>query len=217
MRRAHPAFALSLFVSAGVAVGVAACVGTRDAGTAASGPPQAAATTPAGLAAYGPAARAACDSTAASWRAIPGITVAEHDTTFDTMADTLHPLGCHVMAVAKTGVDSAHATLDYWSGAEQRRWLPLWRYSADGPDGGVLTWEREGVRCEVRESQDGGDDSDSTYVPSPETSQVTFCWRYTGPPARRDTLGLNPLPPPSPGAITGTRIRIRPDTGKRKP
>lgn len=39
--------------------------------------------------------------------------------------------------------------------------------SADGPDGSVLAFSRGDVACLVSGSWDGGDDSDSTYVPSP--------------------------------------------------
>jgi len=39
--------------------------------------------------------------------------------------------------------------------------------SADVPDGSVLAFSRGDVACVIRGSWDGGDDSDSTYVPSP--------------------------------------------------
>ena len=38
--------------------------------------------------------------------------------------------------------------------------------SADGPDGSVLAMSRGDVACLVRGEWDGGDDSDSTYVPA---------------------------------------------------
>jgi hypothetical protein len=47
---------------------------------------------------------------------------------------------------------------------------------ADGPDGGIRTVEREGVRRQIEISQEGDDDSDSTYVPSPTAGENTFCW-----------------------------------------
>jgi hypothetical protein len=42
---------------------------------------------------------------------------------------------------------------------------------ADGPDGTVFGFSKDGVLCVVRGRWDGGDDADSTYVPS-EVYQV---------------------------------------------
>ena len=76
----------------------------------------------------------------------------------------------------------------YWS--PPPGWAPLWIFSADGPDGGMMTYQRDMVRCEVENRLDGGDDSDTTYVPLPWRAQITVCWRHnrrvipsdTGPP-----------------------------------
>jgi hypothetical protein len=46
-------------------------------------------------------------------------------------------------------------------------------YAADGPDGTVIGLEKGKGICIVRGSWDGGDDSDSTYVPS-DVYQVTI-------------------------------------------
>jgi len=65
----------------------------------------------------------------------------------------------------------------YWATGDARGWTELLPYSADGPDGGSRTLQRGEIRCQIDFSQDGGDDSDSTYVPSPAIGETTFCWR----------------------------------------
>lgn len=47
---------------------------------------------------------------------------------------------------------------------------------ADGPDGSVLAFSRRDVACLVSGSWDGGDDSDSTYVPSPGFQIAASCY-----------------------------------------
>lgn len=47
---------------------------------------------------------------------------------------------------------------------------------ADGPDGSVLAVSRGDVACVVSGSWDGGDDSDSTYVPSPGFTISASCF-----------------------------------------
>lgn len=66
-------------------------------------------------------------------------------------------------------------------------WVPLYHYSADGPDGTVLGYQRGPVRCLVQQSWDGGDDTDTTYVPAEWFREVTTCWSVPGGIARSDT------------------------------
>jgi hypothetical protein len=47
---------------------------------------------------------------------------------------------------------------------------------ADGPDGSVLAVSRGNVACLIEGSWDGGDDSDSTYVPSPGFEIAASCF-----------------------------------------
>ena len=47
--------------------------------------------------------------------------------------------------------------------------------SADGPGGTFWGMRRAGVRCLVLGEWDGGDDSDSTYVPAPEYKVIVDC------------------------------------------
>lgn len=60
--------------------------------------------------------------------------------------------------------------------------------SADGPDGTVLGLHRGNVTCVVRGAWDGGDDSDSTYVPSDTIEVHLACTRLLA----SDTAGLAP-------------------------
>lgn len=60
-------------------------------------------------------------------------------------------------------------------------WLQAdgWRdntiFSADAPDGTVQGFQRNGTTCIVAAQWDGGDDSDSTYVPSDTPDLAATC------------------------------------------
>ena len=60
-------------------------------------------------------------------------------------------------------------------------WRSLPRFQADGPDGSVVGLVRAGVICIVRGQWDGGDDSDSTYIPEPGYELEGTC--FTAEPA----------------------------------
>ena len=141
-----------------------------------------------------PAVRATCDSIAAKWRAIAGVTVREADSTGTPMSESSPVRGCAVIADSRTGVDSVRMATTYWSAAEGRQWLPLTQWMADGPDGGTLTWEARAIRCEVRTEVDGGDDADTTYVPAPWLIERTLCWSFGGEPTRADSATRRPSP-----------------------
>lgn len=66
-------------------------------------------------------------------------------------------------------------------------WVGLLRYAADGPDGTLAGYQRGAVRCTVASSWDGGDDSDSTYVPKDWFKEETSCWLEPGGIAVTDT------------------------------
>lgn len=55
-------------------------------------------------------------------------------------------------------------------------WHRLVQYDADGPDGSLSGYQRAQVRCTVAQSWDGGDDSDSTYLPELWYRQELTCW-----------------------------------------
>jgi hypothetical protein len=60
--------------------------------------------------------------------------------------------------------------------------------SADGPDGTVQGVHRGGVTCLLEGRWDGGDDSDSTYVPSDTIEVRVACTRTV----RADTIAPAP-------------------------
>jgi len=123
------------------------------------------------------AVAAVCDSVEAPWRLTARAQVRRLDTTSTVLADSLPRTGCVVMADAPRGLDSLQWQTLYWKWQQPRGWAELTEYMADGPDGGSRTLERAGVRCQIGATRNGGDDSDSTYVPSPEVTERTFCWR----------------------------------------
>jgi hypothetical protein len=59
------------------------------------------------------------------------------------------------------------------SGAGWRRMID---YDADGPDGSLSGYQRGQVRCAVEQSWDGGDGTDSTYVPEVWYRRELTCW-----------------------------------------
>jgi hypothetical protein len=56
-------------------------------------------------------------------------------------------------------------------------WADIPRYSADGPDGSIAGMRSRETVCLFTWSWDGGDDGDSTYVPSDQWELVTHCAR----------------------------------------
>jgi hypothetical protein len=57
----------------------------------------------------------------------------------------------------------------------ERGWVTNYSYQADGPDGGDLGFLSRGYLCLVEAHWDGGDDSDSTYVPAAGCEVVVTC------------------------------------------
>lgn len=83
---------------------------------------------------------------------------------------------CRVLAAGRTkselfSVDSVR------QGFVARGWSDRTMISADGPDGTVQGVHRGGVTCLLEGRWDGGDDSDSTYVPSDTIEVRVACAR----------------------------------------
>ena len=128
-----------------------------------------------------------CESVAVLWRATGGATVIVGDTVARVQTpDTIdrnqgrffnNAHGCVTSADAPAGIDSGqHAGL-YWTASAERGWVDLSELDADGPDGNVRTRRRSRLLCQIQQFYDGGNDADSTYVPSPRHREVTICWR----------------------------------------
>lgn len=135
-------------------------------------------------------ARKVCESVAQRWREVAFSHVGVRDTVADPVNhDAAHPnrpdeaLGptpaCLVAARADSG--SGNTPL-YWPAAD---WVPILVFSADGPDGGSMTYQRGLTRCQVSNSWDG--DDDSTYVPQKWFEQRTTCWQHNRALAPSDT------------------------------
>lgn len=154
--------------------------------------------------AVSPDVQAACDSAFARWGEVAGAELEHGDTMLyagdliadmsgDSVLDSILREGlpaCHVAGTSPTGLDSAGQARLYWPAAG---WANLWRLTADGPDGTVQTFQRGPVRCQVSGEWDGGDDSDTTYVPSPFFRERTICWGQARPLLPSDTApGLRP-------------------------
>ncbi len=97
--------------------------------------------------------------------------------------------------VAPDGLPAGAGAKSYWADSTFlstfRGWRMITRWEAEGPDGFSRTFVRAGVRCQIDFEQDGGDDSDSTYVPSPSVAERTTCWPDPGVTAR-DTATYAP-------------------------
>jgi len=145
-------------------------------------------------------ARAICQEVATSWRDIARVEVRViRDTLLDPVplvADSDAVRACLVVAEDSTAFaksDSVRLQRDgpaksaYWERAEQSGWAHLIHLAADGPDGSVMAYQRGVVRCVVDQAWDGGDDADSTYVPSPWYRQTTSCWPHSKALSVHDT------------------------------
>jgi hypothetical protein len=88
-----------------------------------------------------------------------------------------HRTGCELTASGTTSPDTASrdAGGSLADGLTAAGWVDGPRYTADGPDGGIFGMRSRETLCIFRGSWDGGDDSDSTYVPSPEWRYVVDC------------------------------------------
>ncbi len=199
--------------SRAIALAVIALLGCRseNAGKAPADRPasQAAATQPessAAASASAPAgqpmiafeARSACAGVAGFWRRYDTTEVRQVDSVVSPYASDTTVSACIVSvyqehsplqnpkAPVDTTVQHLETALALVRGAGPG-WIPLYRYSADGPDGSDLAYQRGRVRCLVERSWDGGDDSDSTYVPADWFREHTTCWMVARPLAAADT------------------------------
>lgn len=142
---------------------------------------------------------AVCDSALVRWQHESGAIVTSRDTVLgpgdfitDYVADkavevppsTRYP-GCVVIGEHPTGADTDIERRLYWKSAN---WLALPRLIADGPDGGVVTYQKGWVRCQVSNERDGGDDGDSTYIPAKFYRETTLCWRHSRQIEAADTM-----------------------------
>jgi len=92
--------------------------------------------------------------------------------------------GCRVFG--HTDEDRVGAPVDAMLAAFQAKgWQLLMAYGADGPDGSSTGLAVGPALCLLRGSWDGGDDSDTTYVPAPGYDLEITCFRRTPDDERR--------------------------------
>jgi hypothetical protein len=120
---------------------------------------------------------AARDSIAAMLSGRPELTVVPVSGRFPHPYDGSLLTGCwltiHGSFDEKTPPEDALSLIGQYF--ERTGWQDDGECSADGPDGTLWGVRRAGVRCLVGGRWDGGDDSDSTYVPSPEYDVTVDC------------------------------------------
>ncbi len=167
----------------GTASGDASAARTAASPAAAAGP---GAAMPANTA-IDSAVRAACDGVARFYGRLDSTAIRRTDSVLTPYAsdaivracvvlvDQEHGMRRDIPAPVDTAAQHLGTALALVRGAGPG-WVPLYRYGADGPDGSSLAYQRGRVRCLVEDSWDGGDDSDSTYVPADWFKQATTCW-----------------------------------------
>ncbi|MHB1095673.1 MAG: hypothetical protein ACYC3F_05830 [Gemmatimonadaceae bacterium] len=94
---------------------------------------------------------------------------------------------CRVIAAGRSWSE-AFSVDTVMRGFTTRGWSDRTMISADGPDGTVQGVHRRGVTCLLEGRWDGGDDSDSTYVPSDTIEVRVACTRTV----RADTIFPTP-------------------------
>ncbi len=208
-RGAAPAAGVGVAALAVAALAMAACgpgAADRARSPARSGADSAtavAASAPAGArpslaATAGAAPDSVCAAVAAWWGRGPGATVHRADTLVTPWLGEPAVAACAVTVHEEHGLrrdaggapDSLAAALGAGltlARASGPGWVELVRYMADGPDGSSSRFQRGSVRCAVALGWDGGDDSDSTYVPEDWYEEETVCWSAPEGITTRDT------------------------------
>ena len=138
-----------------------------------------------------PSVLVACDSVGAIARRVLAVAVARADSTIDMDFGLGRRPGCLLTASGKSvprpppppnASSEAQETVteygDVGDALKQAGWAYLPRYQADGPDGESQGFRSRESICLVRWSWDGGDDSDSTYVPSDDWGLEVACARW---------------------------------------
>jgi hypothetical protein len=127
--------------------------------------------------------RKACTTVRAIMHARLGVDVSLSDSVaYENEFVQAHRTGCELRATGKLSVrpdtvGSSSVDGDLAAGLEAAGWADIPRYTADGPDGGSFGRRSHETVCLFRFSWDGGDDSDSTYVPSDDWEGIGHCGR----------------------------------------
>jgi hypothetical protein len=113
-------------------------------------------------------------SGAAATARTPAVT--RGDTVFAYWYNAATAPGCYVRVKSNAPGDPNGLFDPLTRRLESSGWQSLvTNYSADGPDGSVVGFRWEDTVCIVDGRWDGGDDSDTTYVPAPGYEVVMTC------------------------------------------
>ena len=124
-----------------------------------------------------PAVRAACERVNVLVSGTPGAMV---ETYGGAVADEMlgrSTSGCTIVISGswrELGTGRSPADLIFES-LSAEGWRQEVEYAADGPDGTMFGLSKDRVLCIVRGDWDGGDDADSTYVPSDVYQVIVRC------------------------------------------
>ncbi len=138
-----------------------------------------------------PSVLVACDSVGVIARRVLAVAVTRADSTVDMDFGLGRRPGCLLTASGKfapvrppppnASPEAQEALTEYGrvgDALKQAGWAYLPQYQADGPDGESQSFRSRESLCIVRWSWDGGDDSDSTYVPSDDWGLEVACARW---------------------------------------
>ena len=128
-----------------------------------------------------PSLHAACDAVNEAMRARLGVGIKRADSvSYENELVQEHRVGCELQATGHFSarpdtVGSLSVDGDVAAALTAAGWTDIPRYTADGPDGSAFGLRSRETVCLFRASWDGGDDSDTTYVPSDEWELVGHC------------------------------------------
>jgi hypothetical protein len=122
----------------------------------------------------------ACDLIAEIARRPNGVTIARSIGPFPDERDGRTRFGCSVslegsMTALRGGSNPVELLRERFAA---RGWLEDGNHAADGPDGTMFAFVRDGVICIFEGRWDGGDDSDPTYKPDDAYKGTARCAAY---------------------------------------
>jgi hypothetical protein len=122
-------------------------------------------------------ARESCGVVASLLEETPGLEVTRKDTVVVDPRTQREAWGCILSVVGSFTDFHDNYTPDMMLRSELpgRNWVENYDYGADGPDGTATAYRNGSSICFLRGSWDGGDISDSTYVPEDWYHLVVGC------------------------------------------
>ena len=129
--------------------------------------------------------RAACGQIYSAVLGTPGTIIERLEGTFGDEVVHLDITGCMIIiSGAWNELAGKQSPVDLiFQFLTDQGWEQQPQYSADGPDGTLYALCKDEVLCLVSGQWDGGDDADTTYVPS-DVYQVIVCCVQSGESSR---------------------------------